>query len=297
MNQNSPDIYHVNLAGGLALAWVNSYSATVIRTPGATLLFDPVSLAVPEDASLDLIAITHGHSDHWDHPLVTALHQRTRAVVATSRFLASRLPSLTPHAVDPTSTLAGENRFGSTAHPDPHLQPGAEGEPAAFPSPGSPCGAEKPLPGSVIALEPGEWVRVGDVTVAALRCDHAADDPLSFLVRTDDDLVVYLPGDTTPFPAMSRLPSVPPPSSPSSMKWDGIRAEMHVDILLWMGTALEDGARIARLVQPKVLVSYAITPPAAGIRAKGLLTRLTPEIPAYTLEPNQVFVYPPEPPV
>jgi hypothetical protein len=282
MSQNSPDIYHVNLAGGLALAWVNSYSGTVIKTPGATLLFDPVSLAVPEDVSLDLIAISHGHTDHWDPPLVTALHQRTRAVVATSCFLASRVPALSPQAGETASTLAGPGNSGSNPHSGPH------------PDSGATCSAEKPLPGSVIALEPGEWVRVGDVTVAALRCDHAAEEPLSFLVRTDDDLVVYLPGDSTPFPTMSRLPSVPLPRS-SSSSMDGRQSEMPVDVLLWMGTALEDGARIARLVQPKVLVSYAIAPPAAGVRARGLLTRLTPDVPVYTLERNQVFVYPPEP--
>ena len=264
MSQYSTDIYRVNPASGLALAWVNSYSGTVIKTPGTTLLFDPVSLEVPEDASLDLIGISHGHSDHWDHPLVTALHQRTRAVVATSHFLASKLPALLPRAEDPPSSLAGRE--------------------------------EKPLPGSVIALEPGEWLRVGDVTVAALRCDHAAEEPLSFLVRTDDDLVVYLPGDTTPFPAMRRLPDVPHPRSISSRGEDGWQAGMDVDILLWMGTALDDGARITRLVQPKVLVSYAIEPQAAGVRARGLLTRLTPSIPLHTLECGQVFVYPPGPP-
>jgi hypothetical protein len=263
MNQSSTDIYHVNPASGLALAWVNSYSGTVIKTPGATLLFDPVSLEVPEDVSLDLIAISHGHSDHWDHPLVAALQQRTRAVVATSHFLASKVPPLPLHAVDTPSTL--------------------------------PRRAERPLPGSVVALEPGEWLRVGDVTVAALRCDHAAEEPLSFLVRTDDDLVVYLPGDSTPFPAMRRLPFVPHPRSLSSRGMDGSQAARHVDVLLWMGTALEDGARITRLVQPKVLVSYAIAPPAAGVRARGLLTRLTPGIPLHTLVHQQVFVYPPEP--
>ena len=263
MSQSSPDIYHVNPASGLALAWVNSYSGTVIKTSGATLLFDPVSLAVPDDVSLDLIAISHGHTDHWDQPLVTALHQRTQAVVATSPYLASKLTNLAPHAFDASSTVA---RRG-----------------------------EKPLPGSVVALEPGEWLRVGDVTVAALRCDHAAEEPLSFLVRTDDDLVVYLPGDSTPFPAMTRLPVVPHPRSFASKDGDGEQTGMHVDVLLWMGTALDDGARIARIVQPKVLVSYAIAPPAAGVRARGLLTRLTPSIPLHTLENHQVFVYPPEP--
>jgi L-ascorbate metabolism protein UlaG (beta-lactamase superfamily) len=235
MTSDCPDIYHIELDCGLALAWVNSYSAVVVRTPGATLLFDPVSLRVPEDASLDLIAVSHGHSDHWDPGLLAELQQRTGAVVAASPFLASRL------------SLSG---------------PGQGAPP--------PKGV-----GGVASMLPGDQLKIADVTVAALRCDHAAQQPLAFLVRTTDELAVYLPGDTVPFPEMAQLADSP-----------------RVDILLWMGTALGDGARIAELVRPKVLVTYAIAPPAAGARARGILTRLNPEVQFHALERNQIFLYP-----
>ena len=62
--------------------------------------------------------------------------------------------------------------------------------------------------------------------------------------------------------------------------------------MLWMGTALEDGARIAQLVQPKVFLTYAIAPPAAGIRVKEILTRYTPELQFRSLERHEVFSYP-----
>jgi hypothetical protein len=67
---------------------------------------------------------------------------------------------------------------------------------------------------------------------------------------------------------------------------------VSVDILLWMGTALEDGARIAQLVRPRTLVTYAIDPPAAGERARRILTRWTPEVWFYPLQRHQVFLYP-----
>jgi glyoxylase-like metal-dependent hydrolase (beta-lactamase superfamily II) len=251
------DIYHVELEGGLAVAWVNSYSAVVVRTPGATLLFDPVSLRVPEDVSLDLIAVSHGHSDHWDPGLVAELQQRTGAVVAASPFLASRL------------NLSGPGQ--------PFPQAKGQGTPP-------PKGV-----GGVASMLPGDQLKIGDVTVAALRCDHAAPQPLSFLVRTADNRTVYLPGDSSPFPDMSCLGSGEAAAENRSSKPE---PGSGPDVLLWMGTALGDGAQIANLVRPKVLVTYAIAPPAAGARARGILTRLTPEVPFHALERHQIFLYP-----
>jgi hypothetical protein len=258
MTSDCPDVYHIELEGGLAVAWVNSYSAVVVRTPGATLLFDPVSLRVPEDVSLDLIAVSHGHSDHWDPGLVAELQQRTGAVVAASPFLASRL------------NLSGPGQ--------PFPQAKGQGAP---PSKGV---------GSVASMLPGDQLKIGDVTVAVLRCDHAAPQPLAFLVRTADNLAVYLPGDSSPFPGMSYLGSGTAATAENKSSNPG--PESGPDVLLWMGTALGDGARIAELVRPKVLVTYAIAPPAAGARAQRILTRLTPEVQFHALNRHQIFLYP-----
>ncbi len=84
MTFNPGDIYRTKISRGVALAWVNSYSALVVKTPGATLLFDPVGMDVPEGISLDLVAISHGHSDHWDPPLVARLQQRPESRVAAA---------------------------------------------------------------------------------------------------------------------------------------------------------------------------------------------------------------------
>ena len=94
MSGDNLDIYHTLVRRGVALAWVNSYSAVVVKSPVATLLFDPVSMDVPEGVSLDLIAVSHGHSDHWDTKLVARLQGRTRAPVAASPYLTSRLTAL-----------------------------------------------------------------------------------------------------------------------------------------------------------------------------------------------------------
>ena len=94
MTDKDLSIFEVTVGDGVALAWVNSYSAVALKTPDATVLIDPVSMEVPAGAPLDLIAISHDHSDHWDPELVLGLQRRTGATVVSSPPLASRLEHL-----------------------------------------------------------------------------------------------------------------------------------------------------------------------------------------------------------
>lgn len=248
MTPNPGDIYRTKICGGVAVAWVNSYSAVVVKTRWATLLFDPVGMDVPEGVFLDLVAISHGHSDHWDPRLVARLQQRPESQVAAAPILAAKL----------------ENNPSSHA---------------------------------VRRLQPGDYLTVADATVTALRCDHAADEPLAFQVKTSDGVTVYLPGDTTPFQDMTQLPALHRPEGQcgaTGMGQDNALQEDQsgVDVLVWMGTSLSDGARIAQLVRPQVFLTYAITPPSAAGRAYSILTGLTPEAPFQALDRHQVFVYP-----
>ena len=269
MNPISTDIYNTPVSNGVALAWVNSYSAVVIKTPGATLLFDPVGMEVPSDAPLDLIAISHGHSDHWQPALIADLQGRTGSTVAASPSLAAKLRQ-SGYEIPPTP-LSKRGASGYVADRGPSARDAKDLEHLR----------------EIVSLAPGEEITVGGTTLTALRCDHAAVEPLAFQVSTLDGVTVYLPGDTTPFPEMAQLPN-----TDSEKPGHGQTTERGIDVLCWMGTALADGAKIARLVQPKVFLSYAITPPAAGDRAHEILTALTPDIPFHPLDRHQVFVYP-----
>ncbi len=212
-------IFEAEVTDGLALAWVNSYSAVAVRSPRSTVLLDPVSMTVPPGAALDIIAISHDHSDHWDPGLVCELQKRTGAQVAASPPLAARL-----------------QRYG--------------------------CG-------NVVPVCPGDSALGADLSLYACRCDHAATEPLSFLVATHDGARVYLPGDTTPFPEM-----------PSD-----------VDIVFWTGTSLGDGSEIARLVNPRLFLTYAIDPARAGERALAMLREKAPRVEFRTLRRHEIHNY------
>ena len=287
MNSNNPDIYHTRLSQGLALAWVNSYSAAVVKTPGATLLFDPVSMEVPDDSTLDLIAVSHGHSDHWDRPLVVRLQQRTQAMVVTSPFLANRLNGAPlPDKRSSSSPVAVSANVAKIPVYSP-LQKGGKGDIGSREITGQVDSNQ------VMPVQPGDKLTIGDVTITALRCDHPAEGPVAFLVQTADGVTVYLPGDTTPYPEMGELVDYRPhPGLTAIPVPEGEEPRVRVDVLLWMGTALNDGARIAQLVRPKLFLTYAIAPLAAGTRAKEILTQYTPDLPFHALERHEVLLYP-----
>ena len=257
MSNVTDDIYHKQVSHGVALAWVNSYSAVVMKTSDATMLFDPVGMEVPADSTLDLIAISHGHSDHWEPDLVANIQASTGATVAAPPALAEKL------------------RISGTKSPLAPLLERGDTNPE--------------LSLDIASLTPGQEITIGGTTLSALRCDHAAVEPLAFQVRSPGGVTVYLPGDTTPFPGMSHLPYVGCPEPENHQRHEG-----GVDVLCWMGTALADGAEIANLVQPKAFLGYASSPPAAGERAYGILTRLTPDIPFQALDRRQVFLWPSE---
>ena len=73
-------------------------------------------------------------------------------------------------------------------------------------------------------------------------------------------------------------------STPSASFLPSGQGQAYLD-----GTAFEDGARISQLVQPKVMVTYAVDPPAVGARARGILTRYSPELPGHSLRHHQIL--------
>ena len=81
-------------AGTIALTWFNSYSGIIIRSPRATIMFDPRGIGLEKHTQADAIVITHEHSDHFDPELVRELQKRTNASILTTPFVAERLSGL-----------------------------------------------------------------------------------------------------------------------------------------------------------------------------------------------------------
>ena len=89
------------------------------------------------------------------------------------------------------------------------------------------------------ALKVGDSFVLKDVEFHAERCDHPANQPLSFVISTEGGITIYHPSDSDPFPEMADL-----------------KRKYKPNILLYLGTGLENAARMAKLVQPQVAVSF-----------------------------------------
>ena len=209
------------LKGGVVLAWVNSYSGIMVKSPRATLIFDPKGIRLEEDIQADAFVITHEHLDHFEPELVSDLRSRTNAAILTTPFIARR--------------LTGEK-------------------------------AE--------ALRVGDSLVIKDIELHAERCDHPGSEPLSFIISTESGIVIYHPSDSEPFPEMAEL-----------------RERFEPDMLLFWGTTFRKAAQMAKLVQPRIVLSY-YTDAESARRFAGEMERWSPETEAKLLKRFEIFHYP-----
>jgi L-ascorbate metabolism protein UlaG (beta-lactamase superfamily) len=77
--------------GEVALAWLNSHSSILLMTSGATLVIDPVNVALPERVRPDGVVVTHSHIDHFDRALLAGWQKEFGVPVLTSAFVAARM--------------------------------------------------------------------------------------------------------------------------------------------------------------------------------------------------------------
>jgi len=80
--------------GSIALALLNTYSTLVVKTDSLTAIFDPVEIKIGKDEKIDLIIITHEHSDHFDQGLAIDIQRQQNAHILTTPFIAQKLREL-----------------------------------------------------------------------------------------------------------------------------------------------------------------------------------------------------------
>ena len=88
-------IFDVSVTKGeFALSFLNTYSTVVLKTDSMTAIFDPVKVKCRDEDTIDLIIITHEHSDHFERDLVINLQKQKNALVLTTPFLAQKLEEI-----------------------------------------------------------------------------------------------------------------------------------------------------------------------------------------------------------
>ena len=141
---------------------------------------------------------------------------------------------------------------------------------------------------NVKALRVGDSIVIEDTVLHALRCDHPANQPLSFIVSThpspdkvgrgegllDSGITIYHPSDGEVFLEMIE-----------------IAQEYKPDIVLYVGASPRNAAQIAKLVRPKVVVSFYTD---AGSQENFIeaIRREAPETQAKMIKRFEIYQYP-----
>ncbi len=103
----------------------------------------------------------------------------------------------------------------------------------------------------VKGLRVGESVMIKDMTFYAEYCEHPANQPLSFIIKTDA-ITIYHPDDSKPFPKMREIENRYKP-----------------DMVLYVGTSKEGLIKITEMVKPNIVISY-FDPRFADLKIPGV---------------------------
>jgi len=87
-------------------------------------------------------------------------------------------------------------------------------------------------------LRVGDRASIGDLELLAERCEHHATEPLSLVISGPNTPTIFHPADSDPFADMARL-----------------RKEHEPQVMLFTGPSMRKALEIARLIQPRMLVS------------------------------------------
>ena len=124
------------------------------------------------------------------------------------------------------------------------------------------------------ALKVGDSFAFKDVELHAERCDHPANQPLSFVISTACRVTVYHPSDSDPFPEMVEL-----------------ERKYKPNILLYLEVSSENAAQIAKLVKPQVAVSFD-TDMESRRKFIEAMKREAPETQAKLIKRFEIYQYP-----
>jgi|GEM_PF-218842 len=224
--------------GQLAFAWFNDYSGVVMKTSSGYLVVDPFGVGAIYLPAPQSILLTHEHPDHFDIELVRELwlaaYKRWRQeyaideeeVLPLLQRGTTRLPSI---VADPTTYQELEEELSI------HLQRRRRSSEEFLEE-------EHPY---LKRVEPGDTVDIDVATVHVFDSNHPpAATPVTYLIITEDGVTVYHTSDSLPFEGMRDI---------------GQRFDVDIcfcPVGIAPGVTPETGAKIARLVRPKVAVPY-----------------------------------------
>ncbi|MEM2927252.1 MAG: MBL fold metallo-hydrolase [Candidatus Bathyarchaeia archaeon] len=129
-------------------------------------------------------------------------------------------------------------------------------------------------------MKPGEELDIRGLKLNAEVSDHPGNQPLTFVLTTEDGIRIYHSSDSRPYPGMR-----------------GLGDKYKPDIALCTvgiapGTSPRSGVEVARLVKPKVAIPYHTDDERALEEFVRILAEQEPSIRTKILKRFQIFLYP-----
>lgn len=130
------------------------------------------------------------------------------------------------------------------------------------------------------ALNVGEEVTIGSIKLNAEYSNHPANQPLTFVLTTSENIKVYHSSDSRPYPEMRK-----------------IGEKYNIDIAFCTvgiapGASPVSGAEIAELINPKIAIPYHTDKPENLQKFAEVLAGKTKEIKPKIIRQLEVYQYP-----
>ena len=128
-------------------------------------------------------------------------------------------------------------------------------------------------------LKVGESIILGKVKLDALYSDHPGNQPLTFLITTDDNLKIYHTSDSRPY---------------QGMKVIGEKNRLDITFCtvdIAPGTSPESGVEVAKLTKTRVAIPYHTGQPEMLKRFSQIITSDAPGIEVKILRKFEIYEY------
>jgi len=124
---------------------------------------------------------------------------------------------------------------------------------------------------------PGTEIKVGEVSIKPEKCQHPAQNPVTYLITSEDGVKIFHTADSQPYPEMVQI---------------GEKEKIDL-VFCTVGIAPkatpETGFEIARLTKPQVAVPYHTNNPAEQKRFAEILKTNMPRTGCLIPEQNKIY--------
>ena len=128
-------------------------------------------------------------------------------------------------------------------------------------------------------LKVGESITLGNVKLDALFSDHPGNQPLTFLITTDDGLKIYHTSDSKPYQGMKVIGEKNRPDI------------TFCTVNIAPGTSPESGVEVAKLTKTRVAIPYHTGQPEILKRFSQIMASDAPSIEVKIIEKFELYEY------